>query len=483
MAAIDRRTFLALSGTAGLAATLGLAGCSSSTSATARPGTVTWWDEFQPLQALEQKTFDAYTRAHAGTTIDYTVYDPSSLGSALQLAQQSGQLPDVFTNGFGVPDLALVDNGWVQPIELSAEARARFGDTLVEGLHLFDGKLYSFPLFTARQHATLSWFDRRTVERAGGDPDEGPRTWDEYRAVARRITRQGDAHGWIEGLTLTDRMRQHVVDLATGAGADLCFTESSADTPGVADARTGEYPYDGEAFVQAFEFLGAMVRDGVMFPSSTSLDVRTARARWAGGAAALFLDGPWNAGVLNAQFPDFLARTGVGAMPTPDGMARAVNGPPGGSFWLARTSSDPQAVNDILTTMTTDAYATGMAGAMDQPPRDVDAVADADVPELYKRAVRLMQDSVRIAPSPIARNPAVGAVLSEMNQVRPTLGEITQGYLGGNVDDVKAELTSYTSRLSTERDRAIAVVRQRGRDVSVDDWRFTTDEIRKSNDA
>lgn len=469
---VDRRTFLALGGAAGLAGALGLAGCGRSGPARDVAGTITWWDQFQPLEALQRETFDAVA-GRLGVTVDYTVYDPAGLGQALQLAQQSGRVPDVFTNGYGVPELVLVENDWVRPIELSPEARARFPEgTLVEGLHTFGGELYSFPLFTPHQHATLTWFDQRAVEAAGGDPERGPRTWDEFRSLAGALTSAGSSSGWIEGLALLDRLRQHVIDLATGAGAVLSFSGNGADAPGVADARTGEYPFDSAEFLDVFEFLGSLVRDGVMFPSSTSLDVRTARARWVGGSAGLFFDGPWNVGVLAGQFPDALATLGLADMPTPDGVARAMNGPVGGSFWLSRTSSDAAAASEILSRMTTADYARGLAAAMDQPPADVAAVAEADVPDAYARAVSLMRDSVRLAPSPVAKNPAVGSVLSEMKQIRPNLGEIAQGYLGGNVDDVGAELTRYRSRLATERDRAIEVVRAGGQEVSLDDWIF-----------
>ncbi|MGF0118166.1 ABC transporter substrate-binding protein [Promicromonospora sp. Marseille-Q5078] len=471
MTTIDRRSFLALGGTAALAGVLGLSGCGPSGPPARRPGTLTWWDEFQPLQGLEQGTFDSASKA-TGVDVDYTVYDPAGLGSALQLAQQSGLMPDVFTNGFGIPAMLLVENGWVRPLDLPDDALARFPEgTLLEGLHTFDGRLYSFPLFSSRQHVSLTWFDRELVERAGADPATGPRTWDEFRQVARRITRAGDAHGWIEGIGLTDRMRQHVVDLAAGAGAQLSFTEAAADSPGVADARTGDYPFDGDEFASVLEFLGSLVRDGVMFPSSTSLDVRTARAvgrRCGRPLPRRHLER------RRAQraVPRLPPRVGVGNMPTPDGTVRAVNGPVGGAFWLSSATAEPEAATRILATMTGADYAAGMAAAMDQPPADAGAVNRADVPELYRQAVGMLQDTVTPAPSPLVRNPAVGLVLSEMVQVRPTLGEIVQGYLGGNVDDVRGELRGYTDRLRAERDRAVGLVAGRGHDVSVDDWRL-----------
>jgi multiple sugar transport system substrate-binding protein len=476
MANLNRRQFLAVGGTGGLA--LLLAACSTDgakgggTAAKVAKGEIAWWDQFQPLQKLEQGTFDAYAKKHAGVNVKYTVYDPNNLASALQLAQKSGQLPDVFSNGFGVPDSVLVQKKWVAPLALTAAAKTAVGaDNLLEGLHVFDGKTYTFPLFSFRQHSTLTYFNKDLVDKAGGDPDTGPSTWDDFRSLARKI-QKGGAAGWIEGLTLTDRLRAHVVDLASGAGAKLAFTQNSADAPGVADWRTGDYAFTSAPFLDTFEFLQSLVKDKVMFPSSTSLDVRTARARWAAGSGGLFFDGSWNVGVLQGQFQDFVKNTGVADMPTPDGKVQIANGPTGGVFWISADSESTDVATEILNQFTTADYAAGLAENMDQPPANLDAVEKAKVPGVYKKGVGLMRDGVHLAPSPIVKNANVAAVLAEMKQIRPSLGEIAQGYLGGNIGDIKSALTTFQSDLSAERDRAIEVVNGQGLKTSLDDWTF-----------
>jgi multiple sugar transport system substrate-binding protein len=493
MVNLDRRQFLAAGGlgVGGLALTL--AGCSSAataphTTAAAKTakGTITWWDQFQPLQKLEQSTFDAYSKKHAGVSVKYTVYDPNNLSSALQLAEKSNQLPDVFTNALGVPDLGLVQNKWVAPIELTVASKKAIGEqNLLDGLHTFKGKVYTFPMFTYAQHSTLNYFNKDLVEKAGGDPDAGPKTWDGFRSLARKMTKNGggSVYGWIEGLMLTDRMRAHVIDLASGAGAHLSFVQNSADSPGVADARTGEYVFDSEPFLDTFEFLHSLVEDKVMFPSSTSLDVRTARARWAAGVGGMFFDGPWNVGVLNTQFEDFVKKTGVTNMPTPSGKVAIANGPTGGVFWVSSTSSNVDVANEILNQFTTADYAAGLAKNMDQPPANLDAVKHADVPSVYKKSVALMSDTVSLAPSAIVKNPNVAAVLAEMKEIRPTLGEITQGYLGGNISNIKSALTKYQSDLSAERERAMKVVNAQGKKTSLDDWIFTNAKVGTDYDS
>ena len=72
------------------------------------------------------------------------------------------------------------------------------------------------------------------------------------------------------------------------------------------DPRTGAYSYGTDPFVHAIDFLAALKKDGLIFPASSSLDARTARARWSTGVAGLFFDGPWNIGVIKDQFKAFI---------------------------------------------------------------------------------------------------------------------------------------------------------------------------------
>jgi arylsulfatase A-like enzyme len=66
--------------------------------------------------------------------VQYTYYKPAKMGQALQLAKQSGQLPDIRTNaGLNLPAATLVAAGWAQPLDLSDEAKARVKDSLFGG--------------------------------------------------------------------------------------------------------------------------------------------------------------------------------------------------------------------------------------------------------------------------------------------------------------------------------------------------------------
>ncbi|QFY12139.1 extracellular solute-binding protein [Nonomuraea phyllanthi] len=477
MTTFGRRRFLGLSGAA-LAAALGVAGCARTSqkeaATTAGGDVIRWWDHFQPLQPLNERIFAEYGRAHPGVRVEHEVYNPNEMGQALQLAFKSNQIADVHSiAGMGTSEAALVADGWFSPLAGQDAIRANLpADSLLEGLHVFDGKLHTFPLFSSRQYATLNWFNRELVEKAGGDPDKGPATWDEFRSLAARITKAGGgrAYGWIQGLQFHERLQTHVTELAMSAGAPLAMAGASG--MGLVDPKTGEYAYASDPFVHALEFLLSLVRDKVVFPASTSLDARTARARWATGVAGMFFDGSWNVGVVNGQFKQFIDKVGVGSIPSPEGEPVLYGAPAPGQLFVSSQSEHVEVASDLLARLTSPEYHKGLATFMDQVPLDLDAVATADVHPTYKRAVELFGQTVRLAPSPVARNSAVAQVLSEMKQPRPTLGEITQGILSGEVTDIRKALREHTGKLTAERERATRVVSGKGVKVSLDDWKF-----------
>lgn len=478
MERIPRRGALALF-TAGVALTA--SGCARSSTrggvAHGDAGSLQWWDHFDPLKSALTGLFDEF-EGNAGVAVERTVYNPDSMGQALQLAEGSDQLPDVFTNLFGAPSASLVDRGTVAPVELSDEAHRGLEGSLFEGVHTFDGKTFTVPIFSHRQNSTLTWANSSLLEKADHEPEDLPSTWDEFRTLCRDLVASGTEHPWVAPLAHSDRMQEHLVDLAQSAGQTLAMVGSSGN--GITDARTGDFPFASEAFLEAFTFLHSLITDGFMLPASTSLDAREARVRWASGEAAIFFDGPWNAGVLNGQFGEFMKGVRVSGPPSPDGRGLTARPPADGQFWCAGTSHRREEVGELFSLLTRPEFAVALAENMDQPPADPHALGRAEVPALYSRAVRLLEKNVRTAPSPVVRNPAVGSVIAEMNDIRPDLGDITQGYLGGDIDDLGKELTRFNDRLSTERDRAIDVVNGAGGDVSVDDWIF--EEYRSGDD-
>jgi len=431
---------------------------------------IQWWDHFLPLEAVNKRLiWGPYSEEHPNVVITPTIFTPEDLGKSLQLAYRSGQAPDIHAlAGVGAPVRFLQKEGWFTPLEpyIDEEWKSRFPPgTFLEGLTVFDGEVYTFPLFSTRQHCTLNWYNKQLMEEAGFDPEVGPKTYDEVREAARKITEKGGGtvFGLILPLQMTSRIGAQWVELAQAAGA-----------PGEIDWKTGEYAYHTDPFIESLEFLLAIQSDGSVSPASSSMNARNARARWVTGIAGMFLDGPWNAGVLLSSFPEFQGKEGVTQIPVPsaDRAAYIYHGSRGGDYWISSQSKHPEIAADILKRLNSKEYQIGLAERMDQIPLDAAAVEKANVTENYKKGMRFFQEIVRIGPSPLIKNPIVADVYAEMRDIHPNHGEIMQGAFSGDISDYKAALKEYSDKLSAERERAIKAVRAAGKEVSLDDRVF-----------
>lgn len=437
-------------------------------------GKLKWWDQFQPLADLEKKTFAAF-HSQGGPEVDYTVYNPNDQGKALQLAFGSKQLPDVFTlAGLSVPPALLMEQGWFSPFSNTDEMTAALPKgSVVEGMHLFDGKLYSFPQFSPRQYETIPWFNTEIIKKAGLDPANPPKSWDDFRAAARKVKASGSA-GLLLPLKFADRMQAFLLELAQLAG----FNGSRESGTNGIDLNTGEYRFHDDAFVQALDFLLSFKKDGTLFPASSSLDARAGRARWAAGASAYFFDGSYCTGVLAGNFKPFLDTLGVGPVPTPDGSTPVLTRPPNtGTYWIAQQSSMVDDASKLLKMFTGDDFQKGLAHQMDQPPLKIDVVASSDAHPTYKQAIDMFTKQVFLGPTPEAR-PGVSTVEGAMKPVSPGLGEIIQGAFSGQISDIKGALKKLSDGMTASREAAIKAKgdgKVTEKDWAFPDWKKGTD--------
>ncbi|MGA8114290.1 MAG: extracellular solute-binding protein [Actinocatenispora sp.] len=482
MTQLSRRQLLRTAGLFAGAAALGACDTAPGGSSGRDSGRLTWWDQFEPLSDVEKQLFARFAKTSGGLPVDYTTYNPNEQGKALQLAKQSNQLPDVFTlAGVALPAPSLVKQGWFAPMQLSPAARKRLPDgTLIDGITTFGGKVYGFPQFSFRQYETLTWFNKDLFGKAGLDPDSPPATYDEFRTAARTIRAKGGdgVSGWVAPLTFTDRLGEMLTELAQAGGFHGSFDEQ-------VDFHTGEYAFHTDPFVRALEFLLSLQKDKLLFPASSSLDARTGRARWSTGTAGFFFDGPWNIGVIVDSFKPFASKVGVSSILVPEsGTSPTVYRPPQApTFWVSKQSKHVDAASTLLGMILEPGYQQKLAENMDQPPLDLAAADKADVHPTYRAALRLYRDEVFLAPSPVAKNPAVADVRAEIPDIHPNLGEIVQGAFAGKIGNVRGALRTLSDKHESARHDAIAAVAKKGGTVSLDDWRFPSWQAGKDFDA
>ncbi|MFX4274045.1 ABC transporter substrate-binding protein [Propionibacteriaceae bacterium Y1685] len=466
---INRRGFLAgAAGTVGLAGLAGATGCQRTpVSGGGDQGSLTWWDHSPNLQEANKAVWAEYEKA-GGLKVEYQYHQTAKLGQALQLAKQSNQLPDVHTNvGLELPLPQLIKDGWFQPLELDEGTKAKLGkDSLIDGIHVFDGKPYSFAIQNPRQYHAANWFNHELIVKAGLDPAAPPKTFDEFREACRTIAKAvPDTYGVILNLGMGERIATQVNHLAVGAGFE--------GINGV-EFATGEFAFNSEPYLQVMEFLLSLQTDKLLFPGSSQQDDQTARVRWATGTIGYFFDGPWCPGSTRKDAAPFFDKLDVGPMLVPDSSKEVVNyqGPMGGTFFISGQSDKAAEASKVLSLVAGDPYQVAIADGMAQPPRDMELVKQSAANEPYKRLVEWYADTCYLAPSAALKNPATAKVAEEAKPVKPNLAAIIQGMFSGDVPDVKKALTTMSDQLAKERDAAIKKVSAAGTKVSADDYAF-----------
>jgi hypothetical protein len=72
----------------------------------------------------------------------------------------------------------------------------------------------------------------------------------------------------------------------------------------------------------------------------------------------------------------------------------------------------------------------------------------------------------------VVRNPQVAAAEALETPISPDLGDIVQGYLGGNISDLRAALRQLSDAYTADWERALQQAVGEGAQISLDDWAF-----------
>ena len=462
MTDLSRRTFIG-----GLSAA-SLAGCSGPSPAPHAGGGgggngsgIRWWDHFGGLQDMHAEWATKQGKA-LGVNVEYSYNEPSRHTEALQLANQSNQLPDVYSNTLGIPLSALVAGDWLHSLEFSDEARKRLPEgTFVEGISMLDGKIYGLPALSDRQYWACTWYNADIAEEVGFEP---PKSYDEFRAALQAIAKHGQYAPMTLALGASGRMGDQIDDLAQSGGFR-----------GWQGLRydTAEYNYDDDSYVNAIELIKEISDNGWLLPGSNSFQIPDARGRWSAGNIGFFIDGPWSPGGVRSLNEAFLPKMAVAGQLTPDGEELVITrGAPSPTWFVASTSASPEDANKLLESFTQDEYQAGLAHAMDQPPINLDVVSGADVIEPYAWLVEDFKKRVFRAPQAQVRKPETADALAFTTPITPAIGDIVQGYLGGDIADLRGELVKLNDAYSRDLDAAIEKANSRGSDISRSDWEF-----------
>ncbi|GJD15491.1 extracellular solute-binding protein [Rivularia sp. IAM M-261] len=264
-----------------------------------------------PNRDVLQKLVDKFNKTHPDIQVE-----------SLYVGQQDQQLPKILAAvvGNAPPDLL-----WYNPtiggqlVELNAlipldeylnksPVKAEIDPTLFESME-YKQKIWSVPFATNN----VGVFYRPSLFKAAGV--KVPKTWEEFRQVAKKLTRDTNNDGQID---------QHGMVLPLGKGEFTVFTWLPFMWSGAGDLINGESQVAGAVnlannfgAISALELWRNLITDGSAVLSGPERGYETDAL--VAGKVAMQLTGPWTLGEFQAKGIDF------GVFPIPVGQRPATS--------------------------------------------------------------------------------------------------------------------------------------------------------------
>lgn len=268
-----------------------------------------------PNRDVLQKLVDKFNKTHPQIQVE-----------SLYIGQQDQQMPKILAAvvGNAPPDLLwynptiggqLVELGALIPLDDYLKKSPLHKDiepTLFESM-VYKGKIWSVPFATNN----VGVFYRPSLFKAAGIK-EYPKTWDELRQVAKKLTRDVNGDGKID---------QHGMFLPLGKGEFTVFVWLPFMWSGGGELVSGESQVaaavdllNNKGAVSALQFWRDLIADGSVILSGPERGYETDALL--AGKVAMQLTGPWTLGQFQATGVDF----GVFPIPSSQRPATSIGG-------------------------------------------------------------------------------------------------------------------------------------------------------------
>lgn len=430
-----------------------------------------------PRTPFYEAFFASYEEAHPNIDIQYDELPNDQIAQVMSIALQDGQAADLFFPAGVASNIGqAVSEGWIAPLDDIVpgfdEWKSRFPPgVFVNGITVFDGKTYTFPLGSNKRYGTLLFYNSAYLEEADIDPTSDGFSWQQFREAARTLTEQGNGQYFGLALGAEPAVLSVLIDnLAVSAGA-----AGGQTVGGNMDWTTGEYTYTRDEYLAAIDLVLALEADGSLVPGSLSMTARDAEPHVTEGTAAMTLDGPWVIARWQQRAPDFAY--GIAGQPAPDsGTFMPIGHAPGGANYhvVSSTSEYQNVAGDILAIWGSlegqKGFQSIVGGSLLAILPEAQQTANLDAPS--QASIEIFDRHMRLHPDPRVRSEGVGQVYIEHRGLQPDFGEVLQGILAGQIADPKAAMQDLKDRADTELERAISAAQEKGAEVTRDDWVF-----------
>ena len=320
---------------------LGLFGCSngsdSAGGADGKKVTVNVWNHNASMKELQQELIDKFNAENSDIEIVLNLV-ADKYNDVLNMAMSSEEDVDIFSVSGPSLTKKAADLGWAEPLDdyMTPEFKAMFKDNVwVENNNVIKGKTYVLP----DQASTYRMiYNKDLFRQAGLDPENPPKTYDEFRQAVKQITETGGADVKGFAMALADSYYLDV-DIFNGLGYSSFGTLQGYDY--------SKGTFDFSVFKPAIELFRNIRADGSMLEGELLLKPDQVRSKFAEGKIGIMGAASWEASTYATLAPAF--EVGIANWPTADGEIKGKNTIQIGSgFAMSANTEDKETTWKVL---------------------------------------------------------------------------------------------------------------------------------------
>ena len=270
----------------------GTAGSSAGSSAASGETTeIRIWTKGSGPDEGIQKLIESFNESQSEVHATYEYYG-ENYSSVVQMAISGDSAPDILECSGGITVQTLAKQGQIVPVDdcITDEIKENYNPSAFTPEEFYlNGELYSVPV---RVSAYRLLYNKDLFEKAGLNPEEPPKTLEEMREYAKKITEAGGGEAYGFGLPLgVAQIWERVID-------PILYATSDVQRYGWNNATKS---YDFGSNKDYFNFYVDMMKDGSLFPGYLTLGIDTLRANFAAGTIGMYIDGTWMPGSYATQ--------------------------------------------------------------------------------------------------------------------------------------------------------------------------------------
>lgn len=285
------------------------AGSPSASATDSEPQTIEWWVPNWDEEAAK-KLIAKFEEANPNIKVDMVLTTWDTMENKIRVAFMSKEVPDVITDlESRVQNYAA--QGFLMNLDSYYEQGPGKDDFITSALEInsYNGSVYGLPF---RHDGSGVLYNKKMFRDAGLDPEQFPKTWDEFVAAARKLTKDGQyGTAWPLG-NQTNAVTRYL-QLLYSEGGDVLSADgkqAALNTPQAVTAMTK---------------LTDTIKSGVAPKSTMELDNTTLRGLFVGEKIAMYVGGQFDIPPIKEENPNL--ELGTAVIPGPAGMGvSTVNG-------------------------------------------------------------------------------------------------------------------------------------------------------------